>query len=239
MYTTVVRIRIRNLVLFCPWIRDGKTGSRMNIPDKFSESLETVFRVKNTWILWCGSGSETRNLFDAGSGIFLTLDSGSRMEKFRSGINIPDPEPWYTRILLLFRVIPVAVYLYEYHAYDVGMMLTGWCWWIRQEWGWMEADNNSVSAPSQFSRHYHCLLRSLHPEGCCRNQSHSFKFWLLWFYLCTTMHVINFAPWKYSYCEAIFWIRDCFWIPKLGPDLIPQNVRKFVERKRQISTSTL
>ncbi len=30
-------------------IRDGKkSGSRMNIPDHFYDSLETVFRVKNT-----------------------------------------------------------------------------------------------------------------------------------------------------------------------------------------------
>jgi hypothetical protein len=28
------------------------------------------------------------------SGIFLTLDPGSGMEKFRSGINIPDPQHW-------------------------------------------------------------------------------------------------------------------------------------------------
>jgi hypothetical protein len=39
----------------------------MNIPDNFSESLETVFRVKNTYIFLCGSG--IRNLFDPGSGI--------------------------------------------------------------------------------------------------------------------------------------------------------------------------
>jgi hypothetical protein len=34
---------------FDPWIRDGKkSGSGMNIPDHFSESLETFFRAKNT-----------------------------------------------------------------------------------------------------------------------------------------------------------------------------------------------
>ncbi len=62
------------------WVRDGKKfGSVMSISDHISESLETIFWVK---------------LFDAdpdpGSGIFLTLDPGSRMEKFGSGINIPD-----------------------------------------------------------------------------------------------------------------------------------------------------
>jgi hypothetical protein len=44
-------------VLFLPldpgwgkiWIRDGeKSGSGMKIPDNYSESLETVYRVKNT-----------------------------------------------------------------------------------------------------------------------------------------------------------------------------------------------
>jgi hypothetical protein len=54
----------------------------MNIPDNFSESLETVFRVKNTSILGCGFGSGIWNLFDPGSG----------MEKFGSGINIPNPQ---------------------------------------------------------------------------------------------------------------------------------------------------
>jgi len=56
-------------------IRDGKkSGSGMNIPDHFSESLETVFRVENTRNLWCGSGSGIWNIFDTGSG----------MEKFGS-----------------------------------------------------------------------------------------------------------------------------------------------------------
>ncbi len=56
-------------------IRKGKkSGFGMNIPDHFSESLETVFRVINTKILWYGS------------------DPGSEMEKLGSGINIPDPQ---------------------------------------------------------------------------------------------------------------------------------------------------
>jgi hypothetical protein len=56
----------------------------MNIPDHFSDSLETVFRAKNTYILGCGSGSRIRNLFDPA---WKNLDP-------ESGINIPDPENW-------------------------------------------------------------------------------------------------------------------------------------------------
>jgi hypothetical protein len=53
----------------------------MNIPDHISESLGKIFVVR---ILksWFGSESGIRNLFDPGSG----------MEKFGSGINIPDPQ---------------------------------------------------------------------------------------------------------------------------------------------------
>jgi hypothetical protein len=36
---------------------------------------------------------------DPGSGIFLTLDPGSGMEKFGTGINIPDPQHWFTYFL--------------------------------------------------------------------------------------------------------------------------------------------
>jgi hypothetical protein len=43
----------------------------MHIPDHFSKRLETVFGVKNTQILRCGSGSVIRiwDLFDPGSGM--------------------------------------------------------------------------------------------------------------------------------------------------------------------------
>ncbi len=56
------------------------SGSGMNILDHFSESLETVFCVKNT--LWCGSG------------ICLTLDRDPvwKNSDTGSGINIPDPQ---------------------------------------------------------------------------------------------------------------------------------------------------
>jgi hypothetical protein len=53
----------------------------MNIADNYSESLETV------------CGLKIPKFFDAdpGSGIFLTLDSGSGMEKFGSGIRDRHP----------------------------------------------------------------------------------------------------------------------------------------------------
>jgi hypothetical protein len=58
----------------------SRSGIRKNIPDYFSKSLLTVFRVKNTEIFSRGSGSGIRNLFDPG------------FEMFGSGKNIPDPQ---------------------------------------------------------------------------------------------------------------------------------------------------
>ncbi len=68
----MLRIRIR--CLFDPWIRDPGwvknqdpdpgSGSKMNILDHISESLETTFWVKIVRIA------------DADPGIFLTLDPG-------------------------------------------------------------------------------------------------------------------------------------------------------------------
>jgi hypothetical protein len=69
--------------LFDPWIGDlgwvknqnpdPGSGSRMNIPDHMSESLESIFGLKYCTVLrflcGCGSGSGIRNLFDPGSGI--------------------------------------------------------------------------------------------------------------------------------------------------------------------------
>jgi hypothetical protein len=60
--------------------RDGKksgSGSGMNIPDHFYKSLKTVIGFK-----YLKSLMRIRNLFFPGSG----------MEKFGSGINIPDPQ---------------------------------------------------------------------------------------------------------------------------------------------------
>jgi hypothetical protein len=45
-----------------------RSGSGMNIPDLISESLETFFWVKNTYILSGGSGSRIRKLFDRDPG---------------------------------------------------------------------------------------------------------------------------------------------------------------------------
>jgi hypothetical protein len=53
--------------------KKSRSGSGMNIPDHISESLETIFGVK---ILKFFDA-------DADSGIFLTLDPGSGMEKIR------------------------------------------------------------------------------------------------------------------------------------------------------------
>ncbi len=68
--------------LFYPCTRDPgwkKTGSGsgMNISNYFSDSLETGFWVKNTYILLCGSGSGIRDVFYPGSGIWDLLDPGS------------------------------------------------------------------------------------------------------------------------------------------------------------------
>jgi hypothetical protein len=54
---------------------DPETVSGMNNPDHISESLEPIFWVK---------------ILD-----FFDVDPGSGMEKFGSGINIPDPQHCY------------------------------------------------------------------------------------------------------------------------------------------------
>jgi hypothetical protein len=56
----------------------------MSIPDHNSESLETIFLVKI--LKFFGADPEP--------GIFSTLDPRSGMEKFRIGINNPDPQHW-------------------------------------------------------------------------------------------------------------------------------------------------
>jgi hypothetical protein len=64
--------------------KKSRSGIRDKHPGNISESLKTIFGLK---IL---------ELFDADpdprSRIFLTLDHGSGMEKFGSGINILDPQ---------------------------------------------------------------------------------------------------------------------------------------------------
>ncbi len=70
-----------------------KSASGMSFPAYFSESLETVFRIKNTSILWCGSG------------IFLTLDPEWKNWKHRliSRAFLPYPTMYipYPRLLTL------------------------------------------------------------------------------------------------------------------------------------------
>jgi hypothetical protein len=69
------------------WVKnqDPDPGSVMNIPDHISESLKTIFGGLKILKSVCADP-------DPGSGIFLTLNLVSRMEKFGSGINIPDPQ---------------------------------------------------------------------------------------------------------------------------------------------------
>jgi hypothetical protein len=56
----------------------------MNIPDNISKSLETIF-------LWLKILKFFVVDSDPGSGIFVTLDLGSGMEKFGSGIRNKHP----------------------------------------------------------------------------------------------------------------------------------------------------
>jgi hypothetical protein len=59
----------------------------MNIPDHISESLETIFWVKNTVLKVFDTDP------DPGSEP-LTMDPGSGMDQFGSKINIPEPQHW-------------------------------------------------------------------------------------------------------------------------------------------------
>jgi len=78
-------------VFFDPWNRgsdpgyamEKKSGSGMNIPDNFSESLLTGFWVKNTVLIFFDAD------LDSGS---LTRDPGWKNSDPGSGINIPDPQ---------------------------------------------------------------------------------------------------------------------------------------------------
>ncbi len=107
IFVPELRIRIRDPVLFDPWIRDPGWTSQiifprvwklflglkrvpesfwMNIPDYFYESLETFSRVKKRV-----------------PGIFLVLDPGSGMKKFGSGITFPGPQHWFLPNLLIIQ----------------------------------------------------------------------------------------------------------------------------------------
>ncbi len=85
--TPELRIRIRDPVPLDPvWVKknqDPDPGSRMNIPNHISESLETFLGKKYLNSLMRIRDPEC-------------FHPGSRMEKFGSGINIPDPLHWLT-----------------------------------------------------------------------------------------------------------------------------------------------
>jgi hypothetical protein len=78
-----------------PWIRDPEwvknqdpdsgSGSGMNISDHISESLEKFLGLKYFNSLM------RMHIRIRDPGIYLTLDPGSGMKKFGSGINIPYP----------------------------------------------------------------------------------------------------------------------------------------------------
>jgi hypothetical protein len=64
----------------------------MNNPEHISESLETIFWVKKILKFFHavpGSGMEKNRIRDP-----EWKKCGSGIEKFRSGINIPDPQHW-------------------------------------------------------------------------------------------------------------------------------------------------
>jgi hypothetical protein len=63
------------------------SGSSMNIPHSFSESLETVFWVKNLKLLQffdADLGSEIFLTQDPGSGIFFALDPGWKTSRIHN-----------------------------------------------------------------------------------------------------------------------------------------------------------
>ncbi len=71
------------------WVKnqdpDPESGFGINIPDRVSASLETIFWIKIHKFFWCGSGSGIWNLFDPGSKM-------RDVKKFKSGIRDKHPE---------------------------------------------------------------------------------------------------------------------------------------------------
>jgi hypothetical protein len=81
--------------LGCVKSQDPGSGSGMNILDHISESLETIFCVKIFKFFYADP--------DAESGIILTLDPGSGMEKVGSGIR--DKHPGFATLYVIrFRI---------------------------------------------------------------------------------------------------------------------------------------
>ncbi len=60
----------------------------MNKPVHISESLETIFWIKIFKFFDANPGSEMKKF-------------GSGMEKFKSGINIPDPQHWVVAVVVV------------------------------------------------------------------------------------------------------------------------------------------
>ncbi len=94
--------------------KKSRYGSGMNIPDHISESLITIFFVKNWLSLWCGSG--IRNLFDPGSGIRDGKNSDPG-----SWINIPDPQYWHWPESLCWVVCQEGVQRRRHHGRAGGL----------------------------------------------------------------------------------------------------------------------
>jgi hypothetical protein len=64
--------------------KKSKSGSGINISDHISQSLETIFLIKILKFFYAAADPDPK--------IVLPLGPGSGMEKFGSGINIPDPQ---------------------------------------------------------------------------------------------------------------------------------------------------
>ncbi len=90
-----LRIRIRDpgsgafdpLILNPRWKKSG-SGIRDEYPGSYFRELGKICLVKNTWNSLMRI--RIRDLFDPGSGIFLTLDPGWKNPEAGSGIRIPD-----------------------------------------------------------------------------------------------------------------------------------------------------
>ncbi len=84
--------------------KKSRSESGLNVPDHISESLKTIFWVKLKILKFFDADQDPdpgiRNLFNPGSGIFLTLDLGWKNSDPGYRINIPDPQHWYGTYLL-------------------------------------------------------------------------------------------------------------------------------------------
>jgi hypothetical protein len=90
---------------------DPGSRSGMNIPDHIPESLEPIFWVKKLKFFDVEPDSE--------SGIFLSLDPGSGMEKFRSGITFRIRNTGNYPIVVIYFIVDI---------------LCDWRWICRKYW---------------------------------------------------------------------------------------------------------